>query len=233
MKTMEHIYFVNAHPDDLSAVMGTALKLSRKKNCRLHVVDLTHGERALVGKIAPEECAKMRSAEESEVCRKLGADIVWLDEADGAAFASESGCRKLAELYLAEPPRTIITQWPLDRHLDHTAAADTALQALRIASGLSEGQMTGSWPEVLFYHYLRNSMADCPNCFVPLSEEEMKRKEEMIGLYRSQSPAWLFREEKETNIFYGRKLGVPYAEALTRLQPLPPGSPSILETLEP
>ena len=54
---MEHIYFVNAHPDDLSAVMGTALKLSRKKNCRLHVVDLTHGERSLVGKIAPEECA--------------------------------------------------------------------------------------------------------------------------------------------------------------------------------
>jgi len=99
--------------------------------------------------------------------------------------------------------------------------------------GLSEGQMAGPWPEVLFYHYLRNSMADCPNCFVPLSEEEMKRKEEMIGLYRSQSPAWLFREEKETNIFYGRKLGVPYAEALTRLQPLPPGSPSILETLEP
>ena len=92
---MEHIYFVNAHPDDLSAVMGTAVKLSRKKNCRLHVVDLTHGERGLVGKIAPEECAKMRSAEESEVCRKLGADIVWLDEADGAAFA-----KRLSDLLL-------------------------------------------------------------------------------------------------------------------------------------
>ena len=92
--------------------------------------------------------------------------------------------------------------------------------------------MTGPWPEVLFYHYLRNSMADSPNCFVPLNEEEMKRKEEMIGLYRSQSPAWFFREEREINIFYGQKLGVPYAEALTRLQPLTPGNLSILEALE-
>ena len=90
MKTMEHIYFVNAHPDDLCAVMGTALKLSRKKNCRLHVVDLTHGERSLVGKIAPEECAKMRSAEESEVCRKLGADIVWLRCASAAPSTTTS-----------------------------------------------------------------------------------------------------------------------------------------------
>ena len=34
------------------------------------------------------------------------------------------------------------------------------------------------------------------------------------------------------NIFYGQKLGVPYAEALTRLQPLTPGKLSILEALE-
>ena len=71
MKTMEHIYFVNAHPDDLCAVMGTAVKLSRKKNCRLHVVDLTHGERSLVGKIAPEERKKFPELETEKIVDRI------------------------------------------------------------------------------------------------------------------------------------------------------------------
>ena len=166
---MEHIYFVNAHPDDLLAVIGTALKLKATERYELHVVDASHGENGLPGVASQEECAMLRDAEERTVCSRLGTAPVWLHEHDGSSFASESSCRALAELYAESPPRAIFTQWPLDRHLDHMMAASIALNALRMASGNTRGVMKQGWPEVFFYHY-RNSMACDPGVFVPLSE---------------------------------------------------------------
>ena len=227
---MEHIYFVNAHPDDLLAVIGTALKLKATGKYELHVVDASHGENGLTGTVSPEECAKLRDAEEREVCARLGTAPVWLYEHDGSAFASGSSCRALAAMYAAAPPRAIFTQWPLDRHLDHMMSASIALNALRLASGNSRGVMKSGWPEVFFYHY-RNSMACNPECLVPLSEAEMAEKCAVISLYRCQQGPRMAEDEKLRNAHFGTRVRVPYAEALTRLQPLAPGEHSVLERI--
>ncbi len=227
---MKHVYFVNAHPDDLLAVVGILLKLRNHRQYVLHVVDMTHGERGLAGGVDPEQCAAMRDREEREVCSRFGVEPVWLSEQDGASFASEKSTRQLAELFTAEPPDVIFTQWPLDRHLDHMVCATIALNAVRMASGLSEGMLKSRWPEVFFYHFAANSMADSPNCFVPLSESEMQEKKEIISLYRCQDGPRMAEEEEAVNRFYGAKNGCAYAEACTRMQPRTPGSPSLFDT---
>lgn len=224
---MDHIYFVNAHPDDLLAVIGTALKLKATGRYRLHVVDATKGENGLTGVASPEECARLRDAEEREVCARLGTSPVWLSEHDGSAFASEASCRALAELYAAEPPVAIFTLWPLDRHLDHMMSASIALNALRMASGNTRGVMKTGWPEVFFFHF-RNSMACDPECFVPFTEAEMAEKCEIISLYKCQQGPRMAEEEKVRNAHFGTRVRVPYAEALTRLQPLSPEKTSVL-----
>jgi len=225
---MEHIYFVNAHPDDILAVIGTALKLKATGRYELHVVDATHGENGLTGVASPEECAKLRTAEEREVCARLGTAPTWLCERDGSAFASDASCRALAARYVAAPPRAIFTLWPLDRHLDHMMASSIALNALRLASGPSRGVMKQGWPEVFFFHF-RNSMACDPGVFVPLTEADMAEKCAFISLYRCQNGPKMAEDEKLRNAHFGTRVRVPYAEALTRLQPLAPEARSVLD----
>lgn len=227
---MEHIYFVNAHPDDVLSSLATARKFQATGRFILHVVDLTHGERGLTGIATEEECVRLRDAEERNVCSHLGVTPVWLQEHDGAAFVTDASCRQLADLYAAAPPRAIFTHWPLDRHLDHMMCASVALNALRLCSGHRRGVMKQGWPEILFYH-IRNSMADCPNAFVPLSEAEMEEKCALIRLYECQHGDRMAEDERDRNRFYGQRIREPYAEAFTRLQPLTVGSPSVLEAL--
>lgn len=228
---MKHVYFVNAHPDDLLTAIGVALQLKKSEKYVIHVIDVTHGERGLFGTVEPETCAAMRDAEERSVCAHLGVEPVWLLEHDGSAFASEESTRKLAEMYIQEPPDAIFTQWPLDLHLDHMVCATIALNAYRIASGLAAGMLTDAWPEVFFYHYAANSMADSPDCFIPLTEEEMQKKIEIISLYKCQNGPMMAETEKATNRFYGSKIGAEYAEAYTRFQPRLPGQTSLMDEI--
>ena len=225
---MEHIYFVNAHPDDLLAVIGVALKLKATGKYELHVIDASHGEMGLPGVASPVECAELRNAEEREVCARLGTAPVWLYEHDGSSFASEASCRALAAMYADSPPRAIFTLWPLDRHLDHMMAASIALNAVRLARGPSRGVMKQGWPEVFFFHF-RNSMACDPGVFVPLTEDEMAEKCAIIALYRCQQGVRMAEEERTRNAHFGTRVRVPYAEALTRLQPLAPEVRSVLD----
>jgi len=228
---MKHVYFVNAHPDDLLAVIGTALKLKNVSGCALHVVDMTHGERGLAWTTPPDECAAIRDVEERTVCSYLGVEPVWLQEHDGDSFASEESTRQLAEMYVAEPPDVIFTQWPVDLHLDHMVCATVALNAFRMASGITEGRLLKGWPEVYFYHYAGNSLADSPDYFVPLTEAEVKVKTDIISLYRCQNGPIMAETEKKTNLFYGSRIGTEYAEAFTRMQPLIAGRKAVLDGL--
>ena len=53
----KHIYMVNAHPDDLNASLALAIIVSQLPCYKLHVVDLTRGERGLVEQgISMEKC---------------------------------------------------------------------------------------------------------------------------------------------------------------------------------
>ena len=93
----DRIVVVPAHPDDLIPCFGTCL-LS-KDIFEWHVIEFTHGERGLGADAFKDgSCKKIRMAEESAVCKELGATLHWLDEIDGEAYACRETCERLAAL---------------------------------------------------------------------------------------------------------------------------------------
>ena len=57
----------------------------------------------------------------------------------------------------------------------------------------------------------------------------MAEKCEIISLYRCQQGPRMAEDEKIRNAHFGTRVRVPYAEALTRLQPLAPEVRSVLD----
>ena len=162
----EHIYFVNAHPDDLIACMGLCMRLSTEKRFEVHVVDVTRGERGLSSKgVSMAECAAIRTKEEEAVCGAMGLKPQWLNEIDGEACASKEACQALADMFIAKPPRAIFTQWPVDRHLDHMVCSTIALNALRFSAGVTAGQMKTVATEVYFTPMPATPSASSPTIF--------------------------------------------------------------------
>ena len=93
----DKVVVVPAHPDDLIPCFGTCL-LS-KDIFEWHVIEFTHGERGLGADAFKDgSCKKIRMAEESAVCKELGATLHWLDEIDGEAYACRETCERLAAL---------------------------------------------------------------------------------------------------------------------------------------
>lgn len=117
----ESIVYVGAHPDETECSAGTLLLL--KDRFKIHVVDVTHGERGLgEAGYLDGSTARIRQAEEMKACAMLGAEIHYLDEIDGEAYASKNAAGKLADILREVKPRIIFSQWPLDNHPDHVQA---------------------------------------------------------------------------------------------------------------
>ena len=126
----ESIVFVGAHPDDTEGFAATAFLLRDKYE--LHVVDLTRGDAGLGPKgLADGSAARLRSAEEAEACKVLGATPHFLFEVDGDAYASKRSTDELTALLKGIRPKAVFTHWPVDAHPDHVQTAATVLHAVR------------------------------------------------------------------------------------------------------
>lgn len=172
------VVYVAAHPDDLAGSIGTVMHLS--KTYDVHVVDFTHGERGM----GPERfkdgsCAKLRTAEEELICKKIGVRLHWCNEIDGEAFACREACEGLAELYRRIKPRAIIMHWPIDTHNDHMMSTAAAIKA---------AQLAGIKPEMYFQEQDIQSRGFQVAYFVDVTEYTDRRRE-LISIYKSQHGA--------------------------------------------
>jgi LmbE family N-acetylglucosaminyl deacetylase len=230
----EHVYFVNAHPDDLIACMGLCMQLSADERFNVHVVNMTRGERGLSRQRVPlAECAAIRTKEEETVCGAMGLKPRWLREIDGEACASKEACQELADMFIAEPPRAIFTQWPVDRHVDHMVCSTIALNALRFAAGDIGGQLKTKTAatEVYFYAYAGNSIGFVPTHYFPLDEKAMDKKCALISKYECQNGVAMARQERMESLCHGQSVRTPYAEAYQSFQPYLPGKKCIFDQL--
>lgn len=201
---MENIFFIHAHPDDLIGSAGLALMLAERGKYSLHVVDLTRGERGLDGRVDMAECGRMRTAEEYHACALLGVEPVFLGETDGEAFAGEEVCRKMADLFLASPPRAVFTHWPVDRHADHVVCFCVVTKGLKMA---------GFTPELYFFEEAHQTVAMPGAHYVPFDERMMNRKLELCRCYVCQNPDDVMAQRKLiTASYFGMKVNAPYAE---------------------
>jgi LmbE family N-acetylglucosaminyl deacetylase len=128
---MASVLFVVAHPDDLAYGMG-GLALLQKGRFDLHVVCATKGERGVSGK-GLKETGAIREEEQKAECRRLGAELTFLDRIDRELYADMETCRHVAELVQQIVPVALFTLWPVDRHPDHSAISEIAMKAVFMA----------------------------------------------------------------------------------------------------
>lgn len=221
----QHIFIVNAHPDDLIGTAGLALILAEREDFELHVVDFTRGERGLAGRgVSMSECAAMRTEEELAACAMLGVEPVFLGEIDGEASAPGETCRALAALFREAPPRAVFTHWPVDRHMDHVMCGAAALNALRFA---------GLTPEVYFHHQTHQTVTMPFAHYVGFGQRIMDRKAELCRKYVCQGGEEMAERKICEARFLGWKSGAPFAEGFGSYRAPLSGGHSLFDDLPP
>lgn len=207
------VFFIVAHPDDVAHAMGgTAWLLHKKYN--LHVFCATKGQRGIAN-ITPDEAAWIREQEELEVCYKLNASLTFLAQMDGEVYSSREACRNVADALKLFQPEAIFTLWPVNRHPDHVAAYDIAMQAIRL-SGISRDTDV---------YMAENDIGSItrqfePDILVDISDV-IEQKKELVRLHKSQNQ----NEEAVSqvisrNVFRAKFASCTYVEAFKMTSPV-------------
>jgi LmbE family N-acetylglucosaminyl deacetylase len=204
-----HIVCVGGHPDDPeSGCAGTLARYSELGH-RVTVVYLTRGERGISGK-GLDEAAQIRSAECEAACMIMGAKALFAGQIDGATEASRERVEALQRIIGPEKPNVILTQWPIDTHMDHQVAS---LLTIRVWLALQPR------PELYFFEVNTGSqsLGFAPNYYVDVTRVLEKKKDALLA-HRSQDGAEIWRKHHEIVAqFRGREAGVTAAEALFHL----------------
>ena len=221
----KHIFFVNAHPDDLIGAAGLAFILAEKPEYELHIVDFTRGERGLghCG-VSMDECAAMRTEEEIAACKMLGVKPFFLRETDGESCAPRETCLQLAELFQQAMPHTVITHWPVDRHIDHVMCCAATLNALRFA---------GLKPEVYFQHQTHQTVAMPFMHYIGFGQRIMDLKAELCRKYVCQGGKQMAERKICEARFLGWKSGVAFAEGYSSYRVPLSGGHTLFDGLPP
>lgn len=204
-----NLVIAGAHPDDLIGSAGLAFLL--KDRFRIHVFDLTRGERGLAAHgVSSEACARIRVAEELKAVALLDGEAHFLGEVDASAYAGKAVCERTAALFTELNPHAVITHWPLDVHPDHVICFAVVLKALQLAE---------LEPEVYFFEETFQSKSFAPDCLVDITPV-FDKKVELIRTYACQNENDALVTHKTLDAkFRGSRSGVKYAEAYARWFP--------------
>ncbi len=224
---------IAAHPDDAESQMGgTLAKLADQGQCIL-LVDLTAGEPTDFG----EPGAREREAEEA--AQILGVDRISLGAQD--RLLSDSGDLRLevASLIRRYRPRWVYGTSEACVHPDHAAAAGITRAAVFLAR-------LGRWDRVpggeqlaaqepwavdrLFFPHCKMEPPWAEFAFAVDVSEVYERKRQAVSAYhsifRATGDQFLALYEAEDQ-YYGRMLGVAYAEIFRSAAPLLVADPMV------
>ncbi|OQA84300.1 MAG: GlcNAc-PI de-N-acetylase [Lentisphaerae bacterium ADurb.Bin242] len=218
---MNHLYFIGAHPDDLIGSAALALKASRRTGLfELHVMDFTRGELGLAGRFSEEETAKIRTGEEYNACSILGIEPVFLGERNnGKACAGRDICESIAAIFRANPPRAVITHWPVDTHIDHIMCYAAVCKGLHFAQ---------FQPEMYFFEESIQTRSMPVRYYLPFDQEIMDLKTKLVRCYASQNDRDEMAQRKILEArYHGWQCGKPYAEPYGSALPFLPGQTSL------
>ncbi|HTS64450.1 MAG TPA: PIG-L deacetylase family protein [Candidatus Acidoferrales bacterium] len=202
---------VGGHPDDPESGCGGTLARYAALGHAVAILYLTRGEAGIAGK-SHEEAARIRTAECEAACRILGARAIFAGQIDGATVVDANAAESLRRLMAAENPDVVLTQWPIDTHLDHQAAGTLAFRAW-IASGRKFD----------LYYYEVNAGSQTLNFhatdYVDITAVREKKKSALFA-HKSQDGEAIYRNHHQLmEDFRGREAGVTAAEAFVRLAP--------------
>jgi LmbE family N-acetylglucosaminyl deacetylase len=216
-----NILCVGGHPDDPESGCGGTLARYAALGHNVAIVYLTRGEAGVAGK-SHDEASSIRTAECEASCKILGAKPVFAGQIDGATVVDARAADSLGRLIAAEQPHVVLTQWPIDTHLDHQAASILTYRVW----------LAGGRRFQLFYYEVdlgAQTMGFHPTDFVDITSVREKKKAALFA-HKSQDGEGIYRQHHQVmEEFRGREGGSGAAEAFVRLSRAgSPGLPGIV-----
>ena len=227
---------IAAHADDAETQMGGTLAKLSDLGQRILLVDLTDGE--------PTEFAApgVRAAQAREAARVLGAERCNLGLRDRLLQDGPETRLELARLIRVHRPRWVYSTGEACVHPDHVATVSLVRAAVFLARlgqwdrvGGAE-QMSGQKPwivERLFFPHCKMEPPWSDFAFAVDVSDVYERKRQALAAYTSVfAPAGqdhllaLYEAEDQ---FYGRLVGVRYAEIFRRAAPLLVQDPTVFQ----
>jgi len=200
---------VGGHPDDPESGCGGTLARYTALGHTVTIIYLTRGEAGIQGK-SHDEAAAIRSSEAEAACKILGAKPVFAGQVDGATGVDAKAAESLARLISAESPDVVLTQWPIDTHLDHQAASTLTFRAW----------LAGGRQFELYYYEVNagsQTMTFHPTDYVDITAVREKKKAALFS-HKSQGGEQIYRQHHEVmENFRGREAGVAAAEAFVHV----------------
>jgi LmbE family N-acetylglucosaminyl deacetylase len=213
--TPKRILIVGAHPGDPEAGCGGTIARCAQAGYAVTCLYLTRGQAGIPNK-SHEQAAAIRTAEAEAACRILGATPLFAAQIDGAAEVTPARYAEFAKLIAHADPHVVFTQWPIDHHRDHRAAAALTLDAW----------LTGRRKFALYYYEV--DLGSDTLCFHPThhiditATEPLKRQACMA--HQSQGPQRFYLDDHVPMMrFRGMERGCQWAEAFVRAEPPAPG----------
>ena len=204
-----NVVCVGGHPDDPESGCGGTLARYAAAGHSTAIVYLTRGEAGIRGK-SHAEAAAIRSAECEAACKILGARAIFAGQIDGATVIDAKAVQSMGRILAGLNPDVLLTQWPIDTHLDHQAASILTYRAWLAAGKRGE----------LFYFEVNlgsQTMGFRPTDYVDITAVREKKKAALFA-HKSQDGEAIYRNHHlPMEEFRGREIGRPGAEAFVRL----------------
>jgi LmbE family N-acetylglucosaminyl deacetylase len=225
---------ITAHPDDAETQMGGTLAKLSDRQQRILLVDLTDGE--------PTEFAEPggRARQAAEAARILGVDRVTLRHPDRLLVDDIATRLEVASLIREHRPRWVYAIGEACVHPDHIAAAAIARAAVFLArlgqwERVTGGErLAGQEPWIvdrLFFPHCKMEAPWSEFAFGVDVTDVYERKRQALQAYSSifkeQGDQLLALYEAEDR-YFGRMLGVGYAEIFRSASPLLLPDPTVV-----
>jgi N-acetylglucosamine malate deacetylase 1 len=224
---------ISAHPDDAETQMGGTLAILADKGQRVLLLDLTEGE--------PTEFAQagIRAQQASDAARLLGVERLSLGLQDRFLADTSETRLQLAHLLRAHRPRWVYSTGEACVHPDHAAVEGLTRAAVFLArlgqwERVPGGEMLADqdpWVvERLFFPHCKMEPPWADFAFAVDVSQVYERKRQALAVYQSifeaQDDHLLSLYEAEDR-YYGRLLGVAYAEVFRSAAPLLVEDPTV------
>jgi LmbE family N-acetylglucosaminyl deacetylase len=224
---------IAAHPDDAETQMGGTLAKLADQGQRVLLVDLTDGE--------PTEFAEpgIRSQQAAEAARILGVERCTLNMQDRLLQDTPEARLTLARLIRSCRPTWVYGIGEASVHPDHVAAVGLTRAAVflarlgqweRVAGGQSLAEQEPWIVQRLFFPHCKMERAWAEFAFAVDVSETYGRKGQALAAYTSifapgeDHLLGLYEAEDQ---FFGRMVGVRYAEIFRTAAPLLVSDPTV------
>jgi len=205
--SVNRVLVVSAHTDDME--LGAGGTVRQLRNSGVHVTSLVFSDcrKSVDTTKFPEDVL----AKECEVAAKhLGVEDLTIHQFPVREFPTHRQ-DILETIYSVRKEHKydlVFTHWAGDLHQDHRVVADETNRAFMKTN-----------TTVLAYEVPGNCPGFTPQVFIPMTEEEVKMKVEMLQSYKSQVAKRGYFEInaiKSLMGYQGNHVGAPYAEAFVQ-----------------